>query len=656
MWRIGFPFRLLLLLSALPLLLLTSIVLVYREQQADRVYAGVSVLGVNLGRMTQVEAAQAIKRHLVEEARRPFQLHYEDDAFTTSLATLGLRIDDAEIEAWAAQAWSIGRDTDLRTWLRSQLALMRRGHALPVALGFDRDRAAAAMGRVAMEVERQPVNAGLTVEKAGELFEIHTSPARTGRRMNVAATLDRLHNALTNRIPSELDVVLDEALPAIADSDLVPAVEALGHILGAPLELKDGPRTWTLTPAAAFPMLEISGLESGQLPVTAQLAEPKLRTFVERVAREATVTARNPAFDVQGDRVIVRPGTVGKLADVNATMELLKERVVSPTRTMDVVFTEDLPWLLEADLAPARDQANSLLNLPLVLETPPLPGLEERKWTLDRPLLAQMLVLPDTQNVSREFRTLPPAQRPSFKIQLDSGKVTNFLAREVAPWVSEDPQDAQLLLKTVHVEVPNPAYRPTGEGNAPGVPPTIPEARPMVEMRSGKEGRGPDYLGTFAGMQILFKSGATLDPAERKVTVRLAPRAPRVSDRELTAARDLANRLIGEPVVMRWDGLSWTITRDELAGMLRYQSGNGGMTAYLARDALLARASAIARDVERHPQAPKDATGKPRPVDVPATASALWLQASQVATERVANVVLAEPEDVSPGDPGGPGL
>lgn len=655
-WHVGFPFRLLLLLSVLPLLLLASAILVYREQQTDRVYAGVTALGVGLGRMTQEEAAQALKRHLVEESRRPLQLRYEDDAFSTSLATLGLRIDDAEVEQWAAQAWSIGRDTELRTWLRNQLVLMRRGYELPIALGFDRERATAALGRVAMEVERQPVNAGLAVEKAGERFEIHTSPARTGRRMNVPATLDRLHGALVNHIPREIDLVLDEALPAIGDADLAPAVTALGHMLGTPLELKDGARAWPLTPATAFSMLEISGLDAGQLPVTVRLGESKLRTFVEGVGREAEVAARNPAFDVQADRVIVRPGTAGKLADLNATLELLKERVVSPTRTMDVVFTEDRPWLTEADLAPGRDQANNLLNLPITLETPSLPGLTERRWTLDRTLLAQMLVLPNTQTVPREFRTLPPSQRPSFDIQLDSGKVTNFLAREVAPWVSEDPVDAQLQMRTVQVEVPNPAARQTAEGNPPNVPATIRESRPAVELRSGKEGRGPDYLGTFSGLQILFKNGSTIDPTERKVTLRLAPRPPRVTDGELTAARDLATRLIGEPVVLRWEGTSWTVTRDDLAGMLRYQNlgptgpTGGPITAYLARDALLARAGAIARDVERHPQAPKDTAGKPRPVDVAATASALWIQASQVPANRTADVVLQEPEEVFPPD------
>ncbi|HVG97590.1 MAG TPA: peptidoglycan binding domain-containing protein, partial [Chloroflexota bacterium] len=364
-WRAGFPFRLLLLLGCLPFLLLTSAVLVYREQQSDKIYAGVTALGVGLGRMTPQEASVALKRQLVAESRRPLELRYDDDAFTTSLATMGLTIDDAQVDAWAGQAWQIGRDNDLRTWLRTQLALMRRGHELPVTLTFDRERATAALARAAVEVERQPVNAGLAVEQAaGERFEVHTSPARTGRRLNVPATLDRLQSALHNQLPTDVDLVLDEALPAIGDADIAPAVEALNNILGSPMEVKDGARTWTMTPVQAFPMLEVTGLEAGQPPVVARLNAAKLRPFVETITRQATVPAVNAAFEVQNDRVAVRAGAAGKTADLEATLKLFNERVGSTTRTVEIAFTEEQPWVVESDLNAARDQVNALLDLP----------------------------------------------------------------------------------------------------------------------------------------------------------------------------------------------------------------------------------------------------------------------------------------------------
>jgi vancomycin resistance protein YoaR len=635
---------------------------VYHQQQADRIYPGVSVFGVTLGRLSQEQAAAAIKSRLIDQSKQPFLLRYDDEAATVSLAALGLVIDDEEIARIAAQAWAVGRDEELTPWLRTQLDLLEHGYAVPVQLSLDRERAAAVLGRLAPEVEHPTENASLAVEKAGERFEIHTTPARTGRRLNIDETLDHLEAALAKGLPTQADLVLDEAPPGIADADLAPAIEAIQTMLASPLEFKDGTRTWRLEVAALFDMLEITGLDTGHPPVSARLNETKLRDFVEKTARAADVPAQNPTFAVEGDQVVIKKGTAGKLADAGATFEAAKQQAASQAHSVDIVFKEDQPWLSEADLEPVRAQANALLALPIAVETAKLPGITEKSWVLDRAQLAQMLVLPETRTVSRDYATLPPAARPKFDIQLDSGKVTNFLAREVAPWVSEDPVDAALELRETEVDVPNPAYlagvaeeqrRAAGPAGTPvaggpdlartpgtiTAPQTIKEKRYSVELRGSKEGRGPDYLGTFSGMQLLFRSGVPTNPDERRVTVRLAPRPPKVQDRDLTAARDMANLLIGEPVTLRWGSASWVVTRDELVSMLRYQNGASGLSAYLTRDGLIAKATAIAGEARQRPDAPKDYEGNALPVDVDNTAGTIWLLASTRGSSRSGDVV-----------------
>jgi len=98
-------------------------------------------------------------------------------------------------------------------------------------------------------------------------------------------------------------------------------------------------------------------------------------------------------------------------------------------------------------------------------------------------------------------------------------------------------------------------------------------------------------------------------------------------------------------VAVRWKGATWTVTRAELADMLRYQNGSAGLTAYLTRDGLLAKAQAIAAEAERRPDAPRDAHGQVLPLDVPATASAIWLQASTAPANRSADLVWTEEEE-----------
>ena len=676
--RLGFPFRLLLILGVLPLLLAASILAIYRQQQTDRIYTGVRVFGLDLSRMRYDEAAGALRVHLRDASRRRFELRYDDDVISVSLGAMGLAADEAEVAALVDRAWMVGRDDDLRAWLSDQLVLLRHGFDVPATVRFDRERASSVLGGITADVERVTLNANLSVARAGDRFEVHTSPAQTGRRLNVNATLDRLQKSLVGTLPGHVDLVLEEAPPGIADADLVPARDAIEVLLGSALQFRDGARSWALDPPAAFEMLDITGLSAGRPPIGAKLNDDKLAAFVEKTARAADQPAENPTFAIENSRVVVKPGRTGKVADAAKTFEPARERSLSPAtpRVVEMVFAEDRPWLSLADLEPFRARADALLEQPLTIETPALPGVAEKRWTLTRTELAQMMVLPSTLNTPREYATLPAAQRPQYELFLDSGLIAGFLGREVAPWVSEDPVDATLELLTTRVDAPNPAYAaavaaeqrrletsssagdPVPGATVSGsgtdlraaaaarvtLPATVQENRYRVGLRNARDGRGPDYNGTFAAVQALFRSTSPAAPEERRVTVRLAPRPPRVSDLDLARARDEANQLIDQPVTLRWKDATWTVSRDELVGMLRYQPGRDGkLTAYLTRDALLTRAGAIAREADRRPDAPRASDGSALPADVAQIAGVIWQLASTARDgARAAEVVWTE--------------
>ena len=406
--------------------------------------------------MTKDEANVSLKRHLAGFSRRRFDLRYDDELISVSLASMGLIIDDAEVTPLVDRAWGIGREDSLRDWLAVQLTLFKSGYDVPATARFDRERAASVLSSVASDVERVTLNADMSVQKAGDRYEIHTTPAQTGRRLNVNATIERLQKSMTGTVPDHVDLALEEAPPAVRDEDLVPARATIELLLGSAVEFKDTTRSWKLEPPEAFGMLEITGLSEARPPISAKLNEEKLAAFVEKTSRGADLPAVNPIFAIEDDRVVVKPGRPGKLADSAATLAIAKEKVLSPVspRVVDVAFKDDPPWLTEADLEPARVQANALLDQPIRLETPALPGITEKAWTLRRADLAKMVVLPATQSVPRDYATLQPAQRPRFDISLDSGLVANFLGREVAPWVSEDPVDARIELKVTSVDVP----------------------------------------------------------------------------------------------------------------------------------------------------------------------------------------------------------
>lgn len=661
--RLGFPVRLLLILGVLPLLLAASALIIYRQQQSERIYTGVRVYGLDLSRMTRDEAAGALKRHLADASRRRFALRFDEDAILVSLGSIGLAVDDSEVQTLVTSAWSAGRNDSLRSWLRDQLVLLRNGFDVPVVARFDRARAATMLGAITTDVERVTLNAGLSVERAGAGFEVHTSPAQIGRRLNVVATLDKLQQSIAGTLPEHVDLVLDQAPPAIRDEDLLPARAAIEVLLGGAMEFRDGTRSWRLDPAAAFEMLEVTGVKEGKLPIEVKLNDEKLARFVEQTARAADQPAQNPTFAVDNDQVVVRPGRPGRLADAAATLAVAREKQLTEgARAVDVVFKEDLPWVRDADLHPARDQMNALLDLPITLEAPVLPVLpgvpalpgvapvvSEKKLTLGRQDLLPLLILPNTQTAPRDLATLPVAQRPRFEPSLDGARLTAVLTREITSWVSQDPVDAAIEMTVTKVDVPNPAFAASPATSTVqsslrlSTAPTLQENRYAVGLRNARDGRGPDYNATAAAVQALFRTGAPVDPAERRVTVRVAPRAPRVTDLDLAPARDLANVLVSEPVLVRWRDASWAISRDDLAGMLRYQPGqNGKLMAYLTRDGLIAKAGAIASEANRRSDVPRGVDGNLLPLDVPQTAGVIWEAANRAGVGRTAEVVWAE--------------
>lgn len=661
-----FPYRLLAILGLLPLLLIFSILAAYRQQQADRIYSGVRIFGVDVSRMTRDEATGALRKHLTEVGRKRFALRFDDDAVLVSLTSLGLSVDEADLAPLVDRAWLVGRDDNLSQWLRDQVTLLRHGFDVPAQARIDRDRAATTLNGLAPEVERVTVNASISVERAGDRFEVHTSPAQTGRRLNIAATLDRLERSMVGTLPESVDLVLEQAPPVLTDTHLETARAAIQTLLGSPFEFRDGARQWRLEPAEAFEMLEITGMRELTPPVSARLNPEKLSEFVRKTVRLADLPAQNPTFALEGDQVVVRPGRPGKLADADKTVALVQERLQSgEARSADIVFTPDLPWISEADLEPSRVLANAQLDLPITLETPSLPNVVERKWTLGRAELASMVVLPTTQNTPRDLASLPPAQRPRYELSLDASRMRALLTSELEATVSEPAVDAELQMSVSRVTSPAGAAA-TGPVDAsqaaPGQPSTVATGAPApatagenrytVGLRNARSGRGPDYEATYNAVLAIFRSPQITDPAERRVTVRVSPRAPRVSDLDLALARDQANGLIGEPIQLRWQDQTWTVSRDELADMLRYQPGRDGkLTAYLTRDGLLAKAGAIARELERGTTAPRGRDGQVLPLDIPATAGAIWEMASTRVSGRVTAVVWAEDLSEDPDAP-----
>ncbi|MBK7893897.1 MAG: peptidoglycan binding domain-containing protein [Anaerolineaceae bacterium] len=182
---------------------------------SDLVLPGVQVMGVDVGRMTQSEAAASLSSAASQQTIR---LTHGETVWLLAADELGLTLD-ATATAEAAHAY--GRSP--AAWLE----LIQTG-AMTVSPTWTLDTAVtqATLQARADELAIEPVNAGLVIENG----RVTTTPAAAGQLLDVTATVAALvqNGATAVTQNGEISLVMQTVPATITDvSNLVAQAEAL---------------------------------------------------------------------------------------------------------------------------------------------------------------------------------------------------------------------------------------------------------------------------------------------------------------------------------------------------------------------------------------------------------------------------------------------
>lgn len=209
----------------------------------------------------------------------------------------------------------------------------------------------------------------------------------------------------------------------------------------APWELRDGQKTWTVTPAALGIRLDATGTVEAAYAIgrshspawnlgeqlrTAskgvQIApvllydETAARGYVAGLSDEVYRPVQEAALTIHGSEIFETRPQVGRRLDVEATLASLRQVVGQLSQQkIDLVVEETFPRVIDAGIA--HQQAEAIISQPLTLyaedewfaERPEPPG----PWQLSREDLASMLVVGEMpvgdQGNTRLEVTLDPA-------------------------------------------------------------------------------------------------------------------------------------------------------------------------------------------------------------------------------------------------------
>ena len=345
-WLIRLP---ILFISGGILLLLVLAILVGAYQIAfrERIFLGVSAMGVSLSGMTPDEARQALEQHFTYADQAVFTFRDGDRFWQTSARELGVSFD---AETLVAEAYVAGRSANPMLDIIDQTLMWLNGKTLAPVVRYDQNLAVAQLEAIAREINREPLDATLAISDTN----VEATPGQTGRTVDIAASLRRLDDRIISLSPGgEIPLVVNESPPVAWDAEA--AARKARIAISAPVTLvatdADGRPLgpWTATPEQIARLLRVETVQNGDgtysYDVTVN-AEP-FRAYLEALSQGLIANARDARFhfnESTGQLELFEPAINGRTLNVPLTLARMEQAIFDPTnRTVGMQFDEEQP-------------------------------------------------------------------------------------------------------------------------------------------------------------------------------------------------------------------------------------------------------------------------------------------------------------------------
>jgi len=324
-------------------LLLAAGALAWQVAIQDRVVPGVAVAGLDLGGLTPAEAAAALSANYADLEATQFSFRDGERAWMATARELGLSVPVDEL---VERAFRIGHG---ERGLREQADAWFTGADIPLSLKFDPSIARAFLRTLAAEIHIDRQDASL--ELAGGT--IRKNPGRTGRALDIEATMTQLSGALlTQDNEQEIALRIRESPPRQWNID-----EALGLIraaLSTPLHLvgtdRDGAllRPWIISREQILAALEVTlRINGDEKRYEAGLDLSALEGYLKTLSPALSRPAVDGRFDFDpgsGRLTALSTSSTGRKLNVEATMQRLEAAIFDPlNRRLAMVFEPVTP-------------------------------------------------------------------------------------------------------------------------------------------------------------------------------------------------------------------------------------------------------------------------------------------------------------------------
>lgn len=341
-WRVITP----VVTGVISLLLLLVLTAALHQAFADRISAGVRVLGADLGGRTKDEARARLLVASEAYLAQPVVLRAEGHEWELAASDLGVLVD---VDAMVEDAYAVGKEGNVVQRALAQWGALLLGERFQrPRLLFDEARMEAAITSMAKMIDRPPVDARIEVVPAPDGGSIVITPEEYGREVRVEESAQRAQAALAGGLPAKADLVIVPSAPAVTAADFQEAKAQAEQAISAPVTLTFENKRWTVGREEIARMLTFER-EPGRSARLAIDVGP-IRPLLDRISREVGQPAINARFEWTGSGVRpIREGQEGREVDVEAVKVELRERILSDQRTVALTLAPTRPAVTSAD-------------------------------------------------------------------------------------------------------------------------------------------------------------------------------------------------------------------------------------------------------------------------------------------------------------------
>lgn len=326
---------------------LAGLIVAFQIAFQGKIYPGVYSYGVALGGLTPDQARETLDGRFTYDDQTVFTFRYGDQFWQARAGDLGVTFD---LEATLAEAFAAGRAGGFAVDLIDQAFIWLNGENITPIVRYDQNAAAAALSRIAAEINRPARDSVLHIDGAN----ISATPGETGKTVDVRSTLYRLDSAILNfDAGGEIPLVVNETPPVSVDAEYVAAQAQVA--LSAPVILTaadaDGNALgpWTVTVDQITHLLRIdTRLDDGGQPLTEVTVDVEaFRPSLEGLARGLISSPRDARYhfnDDTGQLEVIRSAVYGRTLDVDGTLERLRRAIFDRNnRVISLAFQQQPP-------------------------------------------------------------------------------------------------------------------------------------------------------------------------------------------------------------------------------------------------------------------------------------------------------------------------